>query len=161
MRMINANKLHSMPAWTVQRVCSKGDIQGIPPFEKRFADASDRFGKLAAEFRIGLVSVCIKTIVTEHVEVLFWDMDNQFLNEFKSAFYNRDFLVILMALIPVGHIGTIISGDTGLSHGRPSDVADHILHNGVRGAGLRRRSMNIKPVVFGLVEPIGKSLEVG
>lgn len=103
----------------------------------------------------------IKTIVTEHIKMLFRDMDNQFFDEFTSVFDDSNFLIVLMALIPVSDIGTIVSGDTGLSHDGSSDITDDIVNDSISRGKVRRRSVNIETVVFDFVKGVYKLFKIG
>ena len=67
---------------------------------------------------------------------------------------------LLMALIPVGHIRSIIGKDAGLSHNRSSNVTDDIMDNGVSGAKVSRRSIHIETVMFGFVEAVCEGIEI-
>lgn len=87
-------------------------------------------------------------------------MDDEFLNEVTGTFCNRNFFLILMALIPVGHIRSIIGKDAGLSHNRSSNVTDDIMDNGVSRAKVSRRSIHIETVMFGFVEAVCEGIEI-
>lgn len=159
--MINARKFHGVATGAVQRVFSKSHVKGVPPFEKRFSKPFHRFGDLPDEIGVRCASFGIKTIVTEHMEMLFRDMDDQFFDKFGGAFRNGDLFIVLMALIPVGDIGAVISGDAGLGHDGPSDVADDVLHKGVRGAQLGRGGMDVKAIVLAFVKGVYEPLKIG
>lgn len=158
--MINARKFHGMATGAVQRVFSKSHVKGVPPFEKRFSKPFHRFGDLPDEIGVRCASFGIKAIVTKHMEMLFRDMDDQFFDEFGGAFSNGDLFIVLMALVAVGDIGAVISGDAGLGHDGPSDVADDVMNDSVSGAKVGRRSIDVETVIFGFVEFVGEGFEV-
>ena len=160
LRMINARKFHGMSAGTVQRIFAKGDFKSISPFKQCSADFPNGFRNLPDKIRIGGRPFSIKTIVTEHIKMLFRDMDNQFFNKFRGAFNYSDFFIILMTLIPVGHISTVIGSDARLSHNRSSNVTDDIINNSISRAKLGRRSIDIETIIFGFVEPVCESFEI-
>ena len=87
-------------------------------------------------------------------------MDDQFFDEFTGAFCNSNFFIILMTLIPVGHISTVIGSDAGLSHNRSSNVTDDIINNSLSRAKLSRRSIDIETVIFGFVESVCERFEI-
>ncbi len=160
LRMINARKFHGMSAGTVQRIFAKGDFKSISPFKQCSADFPNGFRNPPDKIRIGGRPFCIKTIVTEHIKILFRDMDDQFFDEFTGAFCNSNFFIILMTLIPVGHISTVIGSDAGLSHNRSSNVTDDIINNSLSRAKLSRRSIDIETVIFGFVESVCERFEI-
>ena len=158
--MINARKFHGMSAWAVQRIFAKGNIKSISPFKQCSADFPNGFRNPPDKIRIGGRPFSIKTIVTEHIKMLFRDMDNQFFDKFRGTFNYSDFFIILMTLIPIGDISAIISSNAGLSHNRSSNVTDDIINNSISRAKLSRRSIDIETVVLGFVKCIGESFEI-
>ena len=102
----------------------------------------------------------IKTIVPEHMETFFGDMDNEFLYEFESMFSDIMHFVVLMALIPVRNKRTVIVGYARLSHDRSADISCDIVNDGISGSKVGTGSMDIKTVIFFNVEPVYKSLEI-
>ena len=159
-RMINARKFHGMSAWAVQRIFAKGNIKSISPFKKCSTDFPNGFRNLPDKIRIGRRTFSIKTIVTEHIKMLFRDMDNQFFDKFRGTFNYSDFFIILMTLIPIGDISAIISSNAGLSHNGSAYVTDDIFYDGIGRAKACWRSIDIKAVVLGFVKCIGKSFEI-
>lgn len=92
--------------------------------------------------------------------MLFRDMDNQFFDEFRRTFDNSNFLIVLMALIPIGYISAVVSSNAGLSHNGSAYVTDDIFYDGIGRAKAGRRSIDIKAVALGFVKCIGDSFEI-
>lgn len=83
-----------------------------------------------------LIRHAIKAVIAEHVEPLFGNMDDQFLDEFVGMLRLVDDPIIFMTLIPVGHAGTIIGCDAGLCHDRPADIPGDVSCDSHGGAEL-------------------------
>lgn len=158
--MINARKFHGVTTGTVKGIFTESHVKSISPFKKRFSELYDRNGNLPDEIRKGRAPFCIEAIVTEHIEILFRDMDDQFFDELEGAFGDRDLLIVLMTLIPISDIRSIIGNDAGLSHNRSSNVTDDIIDNGISRAKVSRRSIDIETVIFGFVEPVCEGFEI-
>lgn len=160
LRMINARKFHGMSAWAVQRIFAKRNIKSISPFKKCSTDFPNGFRNPPDKIGIGGRAFSIKTIVTEHIKMLFRDMDNQFFDKFRGTFNYSDFFIILMTLIPIGDISAIISSNAGLSHNGSAYVTDDIFYDGIGRAKACWRSIDIETIIFGFVEPVCESFEI-
>lgn len=68
----------------VSRIFAKGNIKSISPFKKYSTDFPNGFRNLPDKIRIGRRIFSIKTIVTEHIKMLFRNMDNQFFDKFSG-----------------------------------------------------------------------------
>ena len=115
-RKIDSNKIHKFTtAFALQRILSKRTADAkSPPLH----DSARRFF-LGMDFsnqrRVCTVWLRIKTIIAEHIETLFGNVNDQTFDEIISRYGFHDLLVILMALIPEGDLLAIITGDSKIS----------------------------------------------
>lgn len=136
-----------MAVFTYQRIISKGKLDTPLPFSvDSVYFAGLRFKKSVDAF-ICIVRLGIDTIVAKHVEAFFRYVNEQLLHKVVSMFGNVMYFSILVILIPVGDIFSIIVCDTGLCHGRSSDISCDIFRNSHRVSESTTGSIDIKAVI--------------
>ena len=75
----------------------------------------------------------IDAIVAEHLEMLFWDVDNQTLDEIQCRNSFHDSLTIFMTCIMKGNIFPIVIINAGGGNHRASKIAADIPDCDIRG----------------------------
>lgn len=146
MRVVDSRQFHCLTTLAFKRISPEGNINLKTPVHKQFAMFTKGAGYSSDQLRISICAFGVDAIIAKYIKSFFRDMDNQFFNEFKGMLCNIFNFVIFMALIPVCDIGTVIVGDTGLSHYRPADITGDIVDDSISRTKISAGSVDIKTV---------------
>ena len=149
---VSVNKMHVFAAMAFQRIGTKGNTDAKGPTLQELACSFFVRVNSAKQMCIFGERLCIKTIIAEHVEALFRNVNNETFDKVVCRNAFDHFLVIFMALIPKGNMRTVIADDARLCHRRSSDIADNVFGNCRSRIKIRFWSMYIKAILVNLVE---------
>ena len=154
-------KFHRTAAWTFQRIVVEGKLETEnPALHEKHRPAQMAFPEME-EITGMLIGQGIKAVIAEHVEALLRNMDDQFLNEIVGVFGLVEDFRILMALVPVSHVGAVVGRDAGLCHDRPADISGDVFGNRHRGVKIFFcRRIDVEPVGIGSVKERNQGMKL-
>ena len=122
------------------------------------------FGKGAMKIFISWSLSGIDTIISDHLEVFFWNVLNQPFNELESRHGFSDEFVVFMSMVMESDRVTIIVINTRGSNNRSAKISSDVFGDNIRPAFVRF-SIDIEALLamfvdigFGLLERMSKSL---
>ena len=101
---------------------------------------------------------CINPIITEHLEMFFWYVDNEAFDEIHCRDTFRYGLMILMSGVMKGNKVAIIIVDAGSGDDRSAQVSADVLDGNIRGTEIRF-SPDIETIWIFPVKFVFKSFE--
>lgn len=149
---VSINKVHVFATMAFQRIGTKGNTDAKGPTLQELACSFFVRVNPAKQMCIFGERLCIKTIIAEHVETFFRNVNDETLDKVMCGNAFDYFLVIFMALIPKGNMRTVIADDARLCHRRSSDIADNVFGNCRSRIKIRFWSMHIKAILVNKVE---------